>query len=74
MNVILKYLPIVLHTVLTGYYQGLIKSRGKNNYFGQLAKRPNTLKFGWPYGIWLAMKNYMTHFQLELVTILTTMS
>ena len=21
----------------------------KNNYFGQLAKQPNTLKFGWPY-------------------------
>ena len=24
--------------------------RVKNNYFGQLAKRPNTLKFGWPCG------------------------
>ena len=25
-----------------------IKVRVKNNYFGQLAKRPNTLKFDWP--------------------------
>ena len=34
----------------------------------QLAKRPNTLKFGWPYigTLWLAMKNYMMHFPLQL--------
>ena len=48
-EVVFKYRSKYITQTPLGHHR-VASYRVKNNYFGQLAKRPNTLKFGWPYG------------------------
>ena len=69
-----SYFPFS-HVCQTRVYQEPCQLRVKNNYFGQLAKWPNTFEVWLAMRhVWLAMRNYMMHFSLELATILITMS